>query len=119
MVLGGDLFHETKPSRPCLYRTIELLRCAIVSSVLMQHRKYCMGDQPIRVQLVSDPALNFPTSFKKVNYEDPNFNVSLPIFAIHGNHDDPSGVRKTNNSMLVMVLRVAFLDWTCFVLQIT
>lgn len=23
--------------------------------------------------------------------EDPNFNVALPIFSIHGNHDDPSG----------------------------
>jgi double-strand break repair protein MRE11 len=26
-----------------------------------------------------------------VNYEDPNFNISLPVFAIHGNHDDPTG----------------------------
>jgi double-strand break repair protein MRE11 len=26
-----------------------------------------------------------------VNYEDPNLNISLPVFIIHGNHDDPSG----------------------------
>lgn len=26
-----------------------------------------------------------------VNYQDPNLNVGLPIFTIHGNHDDPSG----------------------------
>jgi len=26
------------------------------------------------------------------NYYDPNLNISLPIFSIHGNHDDPSGV---------------------------
>lgn len=26
-----------------------------------------------------------------MNYEDPNFNISLPVFAIHGNHDDPTG----------------------------
>jgi len=26
-----------------------------------------------------------------VNYEDPHLNVELPVFAIHGNHDDPSG----------------------------
>jgi double-strand break repair protein MRE11 len=26
-----------------------------------------------------------------VNYEDANLNVCLPVFAIHGNHDDPSG----------------------------
>ena len=25
------------------------------------------------------------------NYEDPNCNVSLPVFSIHGNHDDPAG----------------------------
>ena len=29
--------------------------------------------------------------FGTVNYEDPNFNVELPIFVIHGNHDDPTG----------------------------
>ena len=26
-----------------------------------------------------------------VNYEDPNYNVQLPVFAIHGDHDDPGG----------------------------
>lgn len=30
--------------------------------------------------------------FGKVNYEDPHFNVGLPFFTIHGNHDDPAGV---------------------------
>lgn len=25
-----------------------------------------------------------------MNYEDPNYAVSLPVFCIHGNHDDPS-----------------------------
>ena len=28
-----------------------------------------------------------------VNYEDPNYNVAMPVFIIHGNHDDPTGVR--------------------------
>lgn len=28
---------------------------------------------------------------ESVNYMDPNLNVSLPVFSIHGNHDDPSG----------------------------
>ena len=27
-----------------------------------------------------------------MNYEDPNYNVSIPVFTIHGNHDDPAGV---------------------------
>lgn len=28
---------------------------------------------------------------RRVNFQDPNLNVGLPIFTIHGNHDDPSG----------------------------
>ena len=27
-----------------------------------------------------------------MNYEDPNYNIDIPVFAIHGNHDDPTGV---------------------------
>jgi double-strand break repair protein MRE11 len=30
-------------------------------------------------------------SFPAINYEDPNLNISLPVFSIHGNHDDPQG----------------------------
>lgn len=29
-------------------------------------------------------------SFGRVNYEDPNYSVGLPVFSIHGNHDDPA-----------------------------
>ena len=35
----------------------------------------------------------FGCSFPRVNYEDPNYNIGIPIFMIHGNHDDPVGVR--------------------------
>jgi double-strand break repair protein MRE11 len=42
-------------------------------------------------EIVSDQTKNFP-SFQCVNYEEPNFNVAIPIFVVHGNHDDPSGV---------------------------
>ena len=31
-------------------------------------------------------------SFPSVNYEDPDYNVGIPVFSIHGNHDDPTGV---------------------------
>lgn len=31
-------------------------------------------------------------SFKHVNYQDPNLNVAYPLFSVHGNHDDPTGV---------------------------
>ena len=30
-------------------------------------------------------------AFNHVNYEDPDINVAIPVFSIHGNHDDPSG----------------------------
>ncbi|KAK6542803.1 meiotic recombination, variant 2 [Orbilia ellipsospora] len=30
-------------------------------------------------------------TFNHVNYEDPDINVAIPVFSIHGNHDDPSG----------------------------
>jgi DNA repair exonuclease SbcCD nuclease subunit len=29
--------------------------------------------------------------FPAVNYEDPNLNIAIPTFSIHGNHDDPQG----------------------------
>jgi double-strand break repair protein MRE11 len=37
VLLGGDLFHENKPSRHCLQGAFELLR------------KYCLGDKPCQV----------------------------------------------------------------------
>ena len=32
------------------------------------------------------------SSFKHTNYWDPNLNVAYPLFSVHGNHDDPTGV---------------------------
>ncbi|RZC50778.1 hypothetical protein C5167_019205 [Papaver somniferum] len=80
LLLGGDLFHENKPSRTTLVKTIEILR------------RYCLNDQPVQFQVVSDQTVNFANIFGHVNYEDPHFNVGLPVFTIHGNHDDPAGV---------------------------
>lgn len=66
--LGGDLFHDNRPSRRCLHRTMEILR------------KYALGPDPVRVQTLAGT----------FNFQDPNYAVHLPIFSIHGNHDDPS-----------------------------
>lgn len=79
LLLGGDLFHENKPSRSTLVRTIEILR------------RYCLSDRPVRFQVVSDQTVNFASGFGHVNYEDEHFNVGMPVFTIHGNHDDPAG----------------------------
>ncbi|WMV44533.1 hypothetical protein MTR67_037918, partial [Solanum verrucosum] len=80
VLLGGDLFHENKPSRATLVKAIEILR------------RYCLNDRPVQFQVVSDQTVNFANLFGHVNYEDPHFNVGLPVFSIHGNHDDPAGV---------------------------
>ncbi|AFM98349.1 putative Mre11 subunit [Encephalitozoon hellem ATCC 50504] len=66
---GGDLFHENRPSRNCLNKTIGLLR------------RYCVGNG--RSCLKSNWNLNL---------HDQNITISVPVVAIHGNHDDPSGV---------------------------
>ncbi|KAF9584172.1 Double-strand break repair protein mre11a [Lunasporangiospora selenospora] len=79
ILLGGDLFHENKPSRKTMHITSKLLR------------KYCMGDKPVSIEYLSRPSDNFPEGVENVNYMDPNLNVAIPVFSIHGNHDDPSG----------------------------
>lgn len=71
VLLGGDLFHDNKPSRRCIVRTMQILR------------KMCLGYDDVRLAVRSDP--------KDVNYMNENYAISLPIFIIHGNHDDPTG----------------------------
>ncbi|TPX73606.1 hypothetical protein CcCBS67573_g05115 [Chytriomyces confervae] len=79
ILLGGDLFHDNKPSRKCMHKTMTMLR------------QFCMGDKPCLFDFVSAQDETFKDAFATVNYCDPNYNVSIPIFSIHGNHDDPSG----------------------------
>ena len=33
-----------------------------------------------------------PLLRRQVNFDNPNINIGLPVFTIHGNHDDPSGM---------------------------
>lgn len=79
VLLGGDLFHDNKPSRKSLYQVMRSLR------------KNCLGPKPCEVEFLSDAYEVFEGAFPTVNYEDPDINVSIPVFSIHGNHDDPSG----------------------------
>lgn len=80
VLLGGDLYHENKPSRRIMHGSLALLR------------NYCMGDRPVEFEFLSDQSKNFEhCQFASLNYEDPNLNVAIPVFSIHGNHDDPTG----------------------------
>ncbi|GEQ72663.1 hypothetical protein JCM33374_g6350 [Metschnikowia sp. JCM 33374] len=79
MVLqGGDLFHVSKPSKKSLFHVIQSLRLN------------CLGDRPCELELLSDPSTALRMG-DTINYEDPNLNVSVPVFAISGNHDDATG----------------------------
>nr|CAA57765.1 rad32 [Schizosaccharomyces pombe] len=80
ILLGGDIFHDNKPSRKALYQALRSLRLN------------CLGDKPCELELLSDTSLTTgDTAVCNINYLDPNINVAIPVFSIHGNHDDPSG----------------------------
>ncbi|KAF7548662.1 hypothetical protein G7Z17_g6919 [Cylindrodendrum hubeiense] len=79
VLLAGDLFHDNKPSRKSLYQVMRTLRQNV------------LGMKPCPLEFLSDAATVFDGAFPHVNYEDPDINVSIPVFSIHGNHDDPSG----------------------------
>lgn len=98
VIQGGDLFHLNKPSKHSLYAVTKTLR------------RTCLGDKPIEFQVLnhgplalSDAAMEFDFP----NFEDPNINVGLPVFAISGNHDDAGGSRSTNLISPLDVLSMA------------
>ncbi|OON19917.1 DNA repair protein [Opisthorchis viverrini] len=77
---GGDIFHESRPSMHTVHEAVRLLR------------QHCFGDKSVQFEILSDGNVVFAnTAFSCVNHLDPNLNVSIPVFAIHGNHDDPIG----------------------------
>ncbi|KAK4494168.1 hypothetical protein PRZ48_014466 [Zasmidium cellare] len=79
VLLAGDLFHENKPSRKSMYQVMQSLRANT------------LGDKPCELQMLSDGSEHFAGSFNHVNTLDQDINVAIPVFSIHGNHDDPSG----------------------------
>ena len=69
-------------------------------------REYTFGDKEVGFDIVSDLSVNFEAHgrFPWPNYHDPNLNVAIPVFTIHGNHDDPTGCGAANAGMTLSVL---------------
>lgn len=67
---GGDLFHHHNPSKKTIIRASHILQ------------KHIFGQKQHE----------FNTYSYKPNYFSDNLSIDLPIFIIHGNHDDPSGL---------------------------
>lgn len=67
ILLGGDLFHENKPSRDCLTKCQKIFR------------DFCFGDKPLEFEILSDEKKNFGhTGVPVANFNDPNLNISIP-----------------------------------------
>lgn len=80
VLLAGDLFHEVHPSKHTMYRAVSILQ------------KYCVGDRPVSIACVDNQNFRgLDRNTKLPNYYSENLNVALPVFSIHGNHDEPSG----------------------------
>ena len=75
VLLTGDLFHEKKPSFLTVCRAIKIFR------------RYCIGNNPVSIQIVSDQEKNFRRGL--VNYKDEGHSIDLPVMSIHGHHDSP------------------------------
>ena len=75
VLLGGDLFHQSSPPKHVMDVAIRALR------------KYCLGDKRTNFDLSGE----LKGSCASLNFKDANLNVALPVFTIHGVHDDPAG----------------------------
>ena len=69
LLLGGDLFHHHNPSKKTIIRTGNILQKYVYGQRNQKYNIFCY-----------DP-----------NFKNENLSVEVPIFIIHGNHDDPSG----------------------------
>lgn len=74
-VHAGDLFDQNKPSKATVFKTLEILK------------ESCLGSGDINFEIESGRE-QFRQGWP--NFESLNMNVALPMFVIHGNHDDPN-----------------------------
>lgn len=91
LLLGGDLFHDHSPDKAVLNSTMEMFA------------RHVVGQSNVDFEVKQGPELNFM---------NPSLAVKLPVFIIHGNHDDPSA--DTHVSALNLLHSANFLNYlTC------
>lgn len=81
VLLGGDLFHVSRPSASVEHRCIQILR----------HHMNAKGtSQRTSLRRISGKFCHYD-KVDHPNFEDPHLTVACPIMTIHGNHDDLTG----------------------------
>jgi len=99
VLLGGDLFHDQRPSQKAYLTASQIFNRHVFDT------KHVDCTQKVNSRESSDSDLGDksgqdPVSerkfkihqFKDANCLNPSLRVRLPIFWIHGNHDDPVGL---------------------------
>ena len=89
IILGGDLFHDNNPTKYTLNRTMRMFS------------QHVLGDNSVKFETLSESS--------ELNYLDKNLNVKMPVFIIHGNHDDPSA--DTNISAINLMQSAHYLNY--------
>jgi double-strand break repair protein MRE11 len=54
-------------------------------------REHVLGERPVEIEVVYDSDLNLHGAHREFTHENKNVNMQLPLFAIHGSHEEPSG----------------------------
>ena len=85
LLLGGDLFHENRPSQSTYYKASEIFNKHVFGAPSPNKMNSMIGNNQSRV---SFETRNYPNA----NYMNHNHKVKMPIFSIHGNHDSPIGL---------------------------
>jgi len=89
VLFGGDLFHQSNPPKQ------------VVDDAIRALRTYCLGDRKAAFDLIGDLKGSSSTT---ANFKDASLNIALPVFAIHGVHDDPAGIGAKSDGLSILNL---------------